>query len=157
MEYKFRGKRIDNGEFVYGFYRKYTFYNNLSDKPKEVYTKHFIGGFDNLVLFNGIFEQIDVMPETVGIFTGFKSEWFGWGTKTDEETEIYENQLIEVTFGSDLLPTMCYICMNRGRWVCQSFKAKLKYESLYRVLKHLDYCLHKDSSDKPTLNEPIQD
>lgn len=69
-EIEFRGKRVDTGEWVYGFYRKNTFYNKLGDEPKEIYTKHFIGSFSNLELFDNIFEQVEVIPETIGQFIG---------------------------------------------------------------------------------------
>ena len=70
MEIKFRGQRIDNNEWVYGYYRKNTFFNKLGDTPKEIYTKHFIGSFDNLNLFDGIFEQVEVEYKTIGQFIG---------------------------------------------------------------------------------------
>jgi plasmid replication initiation protein len=95
-----------------------------------------------------------VIPETVGLFTGFESMWFSWVSYHDEEAYIYENQMIEVTFNDDILPTMCFITMNRGSWSCQSLKSKNKQQPLRNVIKHLDYCLFKDS--KPTLNESPQ-
>jgi hypothetical protein len=73
-EIKFRGLRTDGGGWVEGYYRTYSFYNKLGDEPKLIYTKHFIGSFDNLVLFQGIFEQVEVHPETVGQFTGLKDK-----------------------------------------------------------------------------------
>lgn len=66
----FRGKRVDTGEWVEGFYRKTSFYNKLGDKPIFIYEKHFIGKFDNIECFDGIFEQVEVIPETVGQYIG---------------------------------------------------------------------------------------
>lgn len=64
-EIKFRGKRIDNGEWVYGYYALVndSFYNNESviianisgDETKEV-------------------EVYKVIPETVGQYTGMKDK-----------------------------------------------------------------------------------
>ena len=83
-EIKFRGLRTDGKGWVYGYYRKCTFYNKLGDEPKEIYTKHFIGSFSNLDLFDGIFEQVEVIPESVSQFTGLKD-------KNDQE--IYEGDV----------------------------------------------------------------
>lgn len=69
---KFRGKRIDNKGWVYGYYRKNSFYNKLGDNPLLIYEKHFIGAFDNLSLIDNLFEQVEVHPESVGQFTGLK-------------------------------------------------------------------------------------
>ena len=93
--------------------------------------------------YNGNQRFIDPHDCVLLQYTGFDSEWFAWETTTDEETNIYENQIIEVTFLNDILPTMCYVCMSKGRWICKSLKEEGKQESLYRVLSHLEYSLHK--------------
>lgn len=97
---KFRGQRIDNNEFVFGYYRKYTFHNKLADNPKEIYTKHFIGSFSNLDLFNDIFEQVEVKSETVGqlIYTN------------KEGVEYYEGDVYYCAgYGNDIVSELCQI------------------------------------------------
>jgi uncharacterized phage protein (TIGR01671 family) len=66
-EIKFRGKRLDNGEWVKGYYFK-------SDE------KHFIKSAP------GVFGQYQVIPETVGQFTGFI---------TAMGQEVYEDDIVK--------------------------------------------------------------
>ena len=54
-EIKFRGKRVDNGQWVYGYYV------NKSDKKHQIVTK------ENTFPFS-------VIPETVGQYTGLKDK-----------------------------------------------------------------------------------
>ena len=62
-EIKYRGKRVDNGEWVYGFYFKY----NTNGKPR-----HFIRVCTNT--FNVWWNDYEVDGETVGQFTGLKDK-----------------------------------------------------------------------------------
>lgn len=73
-EIKFRGIRLDGKGTIYGFYRKNTFYGLLIDGKAEIYTKHFIGCFDNISHFDGLFEQVEVYSESLGQFTGLKDK-----------------------------------------------------------------------------------
>lgn len=69
---KFKGKRVDNGEWVYGFY---TFYNGISYIKSIEYNQRFGCG-------------IDVKPETVGQSTGL----------TDKDgSEIFESHICNIS------------------------------------------------------------
>lgn len=67
MQYKFRGKRKDNGEWVIGFYA------SSPDLPFND-IKEFIIEFIGIESGEPIFEWHEVIPETVGMFTGLLDE-----------------------------------------------------------------------------------
>jgi hypothetical protein len=61
-EIKFRGKRIDNGEWVYGYY-----YEHLPSKKSFIKFYEKTGSFGDMV-------NIRVHPDSVGMFTGLQDK-----------------------------------------------------------------------------------
>lgn len=87
MNYKFRGKRIDNGEWVYGFYVQ---------SEDEIYICNF-GGYDerygigNHGEYKLLNKSYKVIPETVGQFTGMNDST-KWEQLTPYEKNVFYRQ-----------------------------------------------------------------
>lgn len=99
---KFRGKRKDGKGWVYGFYRMQTFYNRFGgDITEVVFVKHFIGCLDNLTYFDGIFEQVEIIPETLGQLRYIK-----------DDVEYYDGDIYyHAGYGDETVSDLCELQM----------------------------------------------
>ena len=69
-EILFKAKQVDGNRWVFGFLIKKTFHDKFVSPPVLVYEKYFIASGSDLDLFDHIFEQVEVIPETVCQFAG---------------------------------------------------------------------------------------
>lgn len=80
-ESKFRGKRLDNGEWVYGYYYTQIITHAGNRKSRD----HFIRTEQNI--------RYEVDPDTVGQYTGIHDN-------SEDETEVFEGDVVEFFYGS---------------------------------------------------------
>ena len=132
-EYKFRGKRKDNNKWVYGYYWKDYPYECFSSRIDT--TKHYIRVQRNMDWSLTTQDDFEVIPETVGQFTG----------QIDDgglENEIYDNDIIIGTwlestddYNSETRSDMArvYFDNDYGQWM-------VKEKTTGEIYPLYDYC-----------------
>lgn len=115
-EIKFRGKRLDNGEWVYGYFSVF---------PKD-------GEIKNIITYlneEGKYKAIEIDPTTLGQLVGIKNE-FGF--------DIYDGDIIH---SNQWNPTTYQVCFDRGAfYIAGSDKhevADIKYAEQFKVIGNI--------------------
>lgn len=99
-EIKFRGKRVDNGELVYGFY------GEALNEKHYIIVSEFSGNFEPNYCY---FMDYEVDKETIGQFTGLKDL---------NNKESFEDDLIKNTRDKEIYKIFWH--KYRGQWMCSS-------------------------------------
>lgn len=133
-EYKFRGKRKDNSEWVYGCLltiKEETYIAATKEKSK--------GYHKNLVTYDGhTFGIYKVIPETVGQYTGLKDK---------NGKEIYEGDILLYQGVDDLKPFYYEVQQRCGNWMaCNELYFDLKDTDFIRI--EIIGNIHENNIDK---------
>lgn len=132
-EIKFRGKRIDNNEWIYGSYHKNVGTGDIAirwEEPKKncQFNNHWIlvrrSPTDSGWTIHDTFMAHEVIPETVGEFTG----------RLDKNSnEIYDGDFIKTSFKDGFLKGEVY-----WNYFTYGFSVGVKMAGLYESLLEWD-------------------
>ena len=85
---EYRGKRVKDGKWIYGWYSE-----SFTKSSSYEKTGPFIKWFED-----GAFWEAEVLPESVGQYTGFEFD--------DDKTECYDGDLCRRNKGKSILEVM---------------------------------------------------
>lgn len=131
MDYKFRGKRTNTEEWVFGYYTKEWYRDGVGGSS----IRHYIYDFN-------IQKQFRVIPETVGQFTGF----------TDiNSKEIYHKDIVAGIYYGYSRTGIVEWDKRLGKWIVDY---NGNYDDLWTVLRFCQGEVIGNIHDNPSLITP---
>ena len=123
-EIEFRGKRADNNEWVYGTYMYWN--DNIGNPMKHTYKeKHYIYAYYCPDFNMGCWNMVEVIPKTVGQYTGLKDR---------KGNKIFEGDIVEWKYRGINRAVVFWDSMKAGFYLCalNSYKWHIEHTSYIR-------------------------